>query len=140
MPRNRGRCCRGIKGAWAGKGAKRLPDFRDELLNVPRVLEDSLQPLGDDRLVADVALEDAGRVVEDFVDGAGHFTEDAIGAGAGRRHFFDGQQLERVDGNGHLAGEQLEELQVVLAEGARLGALDVEGAENFVVENQGHGE
>ena len=63
-----------------------------------------------------------------------------LGAGIGRGHLLHGQQLERVERDGHLAREEFEELQVVLVESARLGAFDVERSQDFVVQDQRHGE
>ena len=54
--------------------------------------------------------------------------------------FSASQQLERVERDGHVAGENLEELQVAFAERPRLGAFDVERAGHPVVQHDGHGE
>ena len=88
----------------------------------------------------DIPLENAGRVVEDFIDGRRHFSQNALGAGIDRGHLLHGQQLERVERDGHLPREEFEELQVVLVESTRLGAFDVERSQDFVVQDQRYGE
>ncbi len=56
------------------------------------------------------------------------------------RGLFGPQQFQRVQRHGHVAGEDLEKLQVAFAEGPRLGAFDVERADHLVVQDQRHGQ
>ena len=55
-----------------------------------------------------------------------------------RAGLLGAEQVERVQGGGDGAAEDLGELQVLLAEGAGPGALDVEGADDPVGEAQRH--
>ena len=90
--------------------------------------------------MADVALHDVDRLVEDLVDRQRHGRVDRLDAlGRGRRLLGD-QQLERIQRHGHVAREDLEELQVALAERPGLGALDVERADHLVVQHQRDGQ
>ncbi len=120
--------------------SERLPDLLNEQFDVARVLQDPLQPFRDDRLMSDIAFEDAGGVVEDFIDGASDFTKDALGAGTGRGHFLHGQKLEGVERHGDLARKELEKLQVVFVKGAWLRTFDVERSQDFVVKDERNGQ
>ena len=51
----------------------------------------------------------------------------------GRGAFLGVQQLQRVQGGGDLAAEDLGELQVLLGEGVGPRAFDVEGADDLVL-------
>ena len=117
-----------------------LPDLLDHLLDVAGVAEDALQPLDHFRLVADVALHDVDRLVEDLVHRQGHGAVDGLDALGRRDGLLGHQQFQRIQRRGHVAAEDLQELQVALAERPRLDALDVEGADHLVVPQQRHGQ
>ena len=65
---------------------------------------------------------------------------DGLHALGGRVGFFGHEQFQGVQRGGHVAAEDLQELQVALAEGPRLHAFHVEGADHFVVQQQRHGQ
>ena len=121
-------------------GRHLLTHLLDHLLDVAGVAEDALQPLDDFRLVADVALHDVDGLVEDFVHRQGHGAVDGLDAFRRRAGLLRHQQFQRVQGRGHVAAEDFQELQVALAERPRLDALDVEGADHLVVPQQRHGQ
>ena len=121
-------------------GRHRLADLLDHLLDVAGVAEDPLQALDHLGFVADVALHDVDRLVEDLVDRQGHGAVDGLDALGGRVRLFGHEQFQGVQRGGHVAAEDLQELQVALAEGPRLHALHVEGADHLVVQQQRHGQ
>ena len=121
-------------------GGHLLAHLLDHLLDVAGVAQDRLQPLDHLGLVADVALHDVHGVVQDVVDRQGHGAVDRLDALRAVVAFSATQQFQRVERHGHVAREDLEELHVAFAERPRLGAFDVERADDFVVQNQRHGQ
>jgi hypothetical protein len=65
---------------------------------------------------------------------------DCFHAGGCRAGLFGGEQFERVQCDRHIAGKNLEELQVAFRERAWLGAFDVQRAGHAVVQHDGHGQ
>ena len=90
------------------------------MLDIASIAENVLQPLDHLRFVADVAFHDVDGVVENVVDRQRDGTVDRLDAFGRRRRLLGLQQLERVQGHRHVAGEDFEELQVAFAERPRL--------------------
>ena len=124
-----------------GRGLRRevFPDADDALLDLAGVGEDVPDALGDLRVVAEVALEQVARVGEDVVHGQDDLAVDRVDGLAGGAGLLGAEQIERVQRGGDGPAEDLGEVEILFAEGARLGTFDVEGADDAVGETQRHG-
>ena len=95
----------------------------------------------DVRVVADVPLQDPRRAsLRTSSTGVGDLAQDRFGALGGGGHLLGDEQFERVQGDRHFAAEQFQKLQVVFVERPRAGALDVERAQDLIVQDQGNRE
>ena len=65
---------------------------------------------------------------------------DGFDAFGGRVGLFGHQQFQGIQGGGHVAAENFQELQVAFAERPRLHAFHVERADHFVMQQQRHGQ
>src|SRR5690606_31911876 len=93
-------------GACLGRG-HRLPDFVDHLLDVAGILQDVLESLDYLWLVANVALHNVHRVVQNDVDRHRHGAMDRLDTGGGGSRLLGREQFERVEGDRHIAAEYL---------------------------------
>src|SRR5262249_36633511 len=126
-------------GGGTGRGHV-LADFLDALLDRAGTDDDLADLVGHLRVVADIALEDRSGCGENVVHRQGDLAADGLDGLAGRAPLLGLQQFERMQSGGDLMAEDFGELQVGLTEGARPRAFDVEGADDFVLENQRYGQ
>ena len=119
-------------------GGHLLAHLLDHLLDVAGISQDPLQSLHEVSIVADVAFHDADGVVEDVVHGKRHGTMDGFDALGCSRGLFGHEEFERVEGGGHIAGEDFEKPQVGFGKSTGLGAFDVEGPDHLLVQHEGH--
>ncbi len=122
-----------------GRG-HRLAHLLDDLLDVAGIAEDRLQPLDHVWLMADVALHHVDGIVEDVVHRHGDGAVDGLDAGGRRVGFFRRQQLQRIERDGHVAGEDFQKLQIALVKRPRLRALHVQRAGHAIMQHDGHGQ
>ena len=85
-------------------------------------------------------FHDVHGVVQNVVDRQRHRAVNRFDAGGGGDGLLGGQQFQRVERHRHVAGENLEELQIAVGEGVEFGAFDVERADHLLVQHQRHGE
>jgi len=91
-------------------------------------------------LVADVLVHQDAGLGDDVVDRTGDLGVDVVGETAGGLVTLADEQIEDVQGNGDIAGQDFHKLPVGLIEGGRLVRLDVEHANDPVVQPQRHGQ
>ena len=112
----------------------------DDAADLAGTVEQVAQPGDDVVVVPGVAVEDGGRVGEDVVQGKRHLAADRLDRGARGALLLGLEQLQRVQGRGDVPAVDLEELAVAVVEVVRLGALDIERADDRAVIDQRDGE
>ena len=126
-----------LTGAQDGVGpfgglAKALSDGAD-------VFQNLLQPRAK-IVLADVFFDQGVGIGGDVVEGSGDFAANIVGDLVAGADALDYHQIENVQRNRHISAEDFRELPVVLIERGPLAALDVEDADDLVVQAERDGQ
>ena len=124
----------------AGFGGEGRADFLDQAADLPGPKQEVAEPGDDVLVVAGVAVEDGGGVVEDVVDRQGELAADRFDGGGRGAQLLGLEQLEGVQRRGDVAGVDLEELAVAVVEGVGLASSRRSGADHGPVVDQGDGQ
>ena len=109
-------------------------------LDIPGVTQDVAQPFANLGVVPDVGLDHMHGLVQDVVDGQRYGPVDRLDALVNRVDILCRQQLQGIQRGRDVAGENLHEQHVFLAEGPRLRTFHVERPDDLVMPQQGHGQ